>query len=177
MKHAIKILLPFVLLLAGGCASSARSPVATHVATDVATDVATEAAFVDPNCAVTVVAGNAFPNRYAAALTPAQQTDATNAIAALTFGNLYRNPPYRISGPANLVRLDVQGAIAGNGRNWQVQINNINGASTIATMLIDATAGGASTPDRQSFVQRSARNALVQSLATGNTYQVNGPCQ
>jgi hypothetical protein len=48
----------------------------------------------------------------------------------------------------------------GNGRNWQVQINGIAGASTVSTMLIDGTAGGASTPERQAFVQRSARNAL-----------------
>ena len=164
MKRTITILLPFVLLLLGGCASPGGLPVAAV------------AAVGDPNCQVTVVAGTAFPNRFAG-LTGNQRDDATNAIALLTFADLYRNPPFRITGPANLVRVDVQGVIPGNGRNWQVQINNIAGASTISTMLIDGTAGGASTPERQAFVQRSARNALVQSLGSGNTYRVSGVCR
>ncbi|MFY0581058.1 hypothetical protein ACN28S_48535 [Cystobacter fuscus] len=46
-------------------------------------------------------------------------------IALLPFADLYRNPPFRIDGPTGLVRLDVQGAIAGGGRNWQVQLNGV----------------------------------------------------
>jgi hypothetical protein len=122
-----------------------------------------------------VVPGGAIPG-YFGAPNAAQRNDATNAIARLTFADLYRNPPFRINGPANLVRLDVQGAIAGGGRNWQVQINGIGGNSTIAHMLINGAVGGASTPDRQANVQRSARNALNQSLATGNTFSVGGFC-
>lgn len=130
---------------------------------------------VDPNCQVNVVAGAAIPH-YFGAPNGAQTADATNAIAQLTFADLYRMPPFRINGPAGLVRLDVQGVIAGGGRNWQVQINGVPGASTISTMLINGAVGGASTPDRQAYVQRSARNGLVQSLNTGNIYNVGGFC-
>ena len=131
--------------------------------------------FLDPNCQVDVVGGGAIPH-YFGAPNAGQRNDATNAIAQLAFADLYRNPPFRINGPANLVRLDVQGVIAGGGRNWQIQINGIGGATTISHMLINGAVGGASTPDRQANVQRSARNALNQSLATGNTYNVGGFC-
>jgi hypothetical protein len=101
------------------------------------------APLVDPNCQVNVVGGAAIPN-YFGAPSPAQFSDATDAIAQLTFGDLYRNPPFSI--PSGLVRLDVQGAIGGGGRNWQVQINGIAGHSTISTMLIDGAVGHASAP-------------------------------
>ena len=169
MKRTITILLSLVLLLTGGCTSTSGSASTNTVPAD-AVD------FVDPNCTVTVVAGPPFAHPFAG-LNAAQRADATNAIANLQFADLYRNPPFRINGPAGLVRLDVQGAIAGGGRNWQVQVNGVVGASTIATMLIAGTTAGASTPERRAFVQRSARNALVQSLGTGNTYNVNGVCQ
>lgn len=130
-------------------------------------------ALVDPNCQVNVVAGAAIPN-YFGAPNAQQFNDATDAIAQLTFGDLYRNPPFSI--PSGLVRLDVQGAIAGGGRNWQVQINGVQGHSTISTMLIDGAVGNASTPSRQAYVQRSARNALNQSLNTANIYRVTGFC-
>jgi hypothetical protein len=143
--------------------------------TDSVRQSATPAPAVDPNCQVNVVAGGAIPN-YFGVPNNAQRNDATNAIAQLTYGDLYRNPPFSIAGPAGLVRLDVQGVIAGGGRNWQVQINGIVGHSTVSTMLITGAVGNASTPDRQAYVQRSARNALNQSLATGNVYSVTGFC-
>jgi len=156
----MKVILPISVLLLILCA--ACRPPADKVG-------------VDPNCQVNVVAGPAMPN-YFGMPNAAQRNDATNAIAHLTFGDLYRMPPFRIDGPAGLVRLDVQGAIAGGGRNWQVQINNIPGHSTISTMLIAGGLAGASTADRRAFVQRSARNGLVQSLGTGNIYNVTGNC-
>jgi len=162
-------LLPAILslVLAAGCHRQA-APVAETATTAPQPDV-------DPNCQVNVVAGAAIPN-YFGPPNGAQSGDATNAIAQLTFGDLYRLPPFRINGPAGLVRLDVQGAIGGGGRNWQVQINGVHGASTISTMLINGAVGNASTPERQAYVARSARNALVQSLNTGNVYNVGGFC-
>jgi len=45
-----------------------------------------------------------------------------------------------------------------------------------AAILVAGGLAGASTADRRTFVQRSARNGLVQSLGTGNIYNVNGNC-
>jgi hypothetical protein len=130
---------------------------------------------IDPNCQVNVHAGGPIHN-YFGIPNPARTQDATNAIAQLDFADLYRLPPFRIQGPAGLVRLDAQGATTGGGRNWQVQVNGVNGHSTISHMGIGAALAGASTASRQAFVQRSARNGLVQSLNTGNSYQVTGFC-
>jgi hypothetical protein len=151
-----------LLVLLAGCATSPVAPAGA------------DAALVDPNCQVNVVAGQAIPN-YGGPPSNAQQSDSTNAISQLGFADLYRNPPFSINGPANRVRLDVQGVIPGNGRNWQVQINGVNGNSTIAAMLIDGTLANA-TGANQAFVQRSARSALVQSLNTHNIYRVTGTC-
>lgn len=169
MKRTALFLFP-ILLLVGDCAAPRSSAHWTGEGADTSAR-----AFVDPNCQVNVVAGGAFPNPFPG-MNNNQRADATNAIALLAFADLYRNPPFRINGPANLVRLDVQGGVAGNGRNWQVQINGVNGASTVATMLIDGTLAGASTADRQAFVQRSARSGLVQSLGSGSTFRVTGNC-
>jgi hypothetical protein len=173
----MKVMLPISVLLfilCAGCRPAADKVVETdHPTTTPPSE--TPEAFVDPNCVVNVVAGAAIPN-YFGVPNNAQRNDATNAIAQLAFADLYRNPPFSIQGPAGLVRLDVQGAIAGGGRNWQVQINGVAGHSTISTMLIAGGLAGASTADRQAFVQRSARNGLVQSLGSGNIYSVTGNC-
>ena len=171
----MRVILPISVLLfilCAACRPGAKNVVETDQST---TTPPVVEAFNDPNCVVNVVAGAPIPN-YFGVPNAAQRNDATNAIAALTFADLYRNPPFRIHGPAGLVRLDVQGAIAGGGRNWQVQINNVHGNSTISTMLVAGGLAGASTADRRTFVQRSARNGLVQSLGTGNIYNVNGNC-
>jgi hypothetical protein len=163
----MKVILPvLMLILCAACPPTKKV---------VDAEQAPPQAAVDPNCQVTVVAGGAIPN-YFGAPNAAQRNDATNAIAQLQFADLYRNPPFRINGPAGLVRLDVQGGIAGGGRNWQVQINGIGGHTTISAMLINGAVGNASTPDRQAYVTRSARNGLVQSLNTGNLYNVGGFC-
>ena len=164
MKIASIAALAMILSLAG-CARTAP-PAEPQPAAD-------GAPLVDPNCQVNVVAGAAIPN-YFGPPNAAQRNDATAAISQLTFGDLYRNPPFSIG--AGLVRLDVQGAIPNGGRNWQIQINGVHGHSTISTMLIAGAVGNASTPDRQAYVQRMARNALNQSLATGNIYSVTGFC-
>ena len=128
---------------------------------------------VDPNCTVNVAQGGAI-NNYFGAPNAQQQRDATNAIAQLDFNDIWRNPPFRIN--FGTVRLDVQGAINGGGRNWQVQINGVNGNSTISHATIQGPLAGASTADRQAFVQRKMRDALVQSLNSGNSFDVNGNC-
>lgn len=128
---------------------------------------------IDPNCAVNVGVNGAI-NNYFGAPNNNQTRDATNVIAQLDFADLYRQPPFRING--NLVRLDAQGLNGAGDSNWQVQINGVNGNSTIAHAQIVAAVGNASTADRQRNVERSARNALNQSLNTGNRYDVTGHC-
>ncbi len=127
----------------------------------------------DPNCTLTITAGGPIPNRYP---NPSARNlqDATDAIAQLTFADLWRLPPFRIN--QGTVRLDVQGAVAGGGRNWQVQINGIAGASSIAAAVIAGNVANASTQARQNYVASRARAALVASLNTGLMQDVNGPC-
>lgn len=128
---------------------------------------------VDPNCNANVAPNGAI-NNYFGAPSPAQRQNATDAIAQLDFGDLYRAPPFRIN--VGAVRLDAQGLNAAGDANWQVQINGVHGNSSIAHAQIAGTLGFASTADRQAYIQRIARNALVQSLNTGNRQDATGIC-
>ncbi|QJB31541.1 hypothetical protein HF324_09220 [Chitinophaga oryzae] len=129
---------------------------------------------VDPNCTITIVVGNNIPN-YPSTVSKKNITDAQNAIGRLTFADIWRLPPWRIE--EGTVRLDVQGAIANGGRNWQVQINGINGNSTISATLVQGNLATASTAERQQYVQRMVRRALEDSLSTKKVTDVNGPCK
>ncbi len=131
------------------------------------------ALFNDPNCTVVITQGGVIPN-YFGAPSPRQRQDATDAIAQLTFADIWRLPPWRIN--QGTVRLDIQGVIAGGGRNLQVQINGIAGNSTISGVTVQGNLANASTAARQAYVQRMVRSALVQSLNTANMQNVNGPC-
>lgn len=144
----------------------------TDQAKEQAFQTATET-FNDPNCTITINAQGPINNYHA----PSQQNiqDATDAISQLVFADIWRLPPFRIS--VRSVRLDVQGAIAGGGRNWQVQINGISGASTISAIIVQGNLATASTEERRTYVQRMVRNALVQSLNTARSMDVNGPCR
>jgi len=138
----------------------------------VAIAVGSAAHAVDPNCNTNLV-NNGPINNY---LNPtnAQRSDGSDVIAMLTFADLYRMPPFRINN--GRVRLDVQGAIPGGGRNWQVQVNGVHGNSTIAHANIAGTLAGASTAERQRYVERKFRNALVSSLNSGDSFALNGNC-
>jgi len=130
-------------------------------------------AFNDPNCTITV--DNIGPINNYHVPSPANMQDATDAISQLTFADIWRLPPFRIS--VGTVRLDVQGAIAGGGRNWQVQINGINSPSTISAIVVQGNLATASTDERRAYVQRMVRTALVQSLHITRTMDVTGPCR
>ncbi len=127
----------------------------------------------DPNCTVVINQGGVIPNYYGAP-SPRQRQDATDAIAQLNFADIWRLPPWRIN--QGTVRLDIQGVIAGGGRNLQVQINGVAGRSTIAAITVQGNLATASTAARQAYVQRIVRSALVQSLNSANMQDVNGPC-
>jgi hypothetical protein len=129
--------------------------------------------FNDPNCTITITNTGPLPNYRQPS--QANIADATDAISQLVFADIWRLPPFRIT--VRSVRLDVQGAVAGGGRNWQVQINNINAPSTFAGAIIQGNLATASTAERQAYVQRQARNALVQSINDRQMKDVNGPCR
>jgi hypothetical protein len=101
----------------------------------------------------------------------ATRRNASDAIAQLTFANLYRAPPFRIT--VGNVRLDAQGN-TGTHANWQAQVGN----SSIAAALIANPLGAANTTQLRAYVQRQARNALVQSLNAAQIEQLNanGAC-
>lgn len=146
---------------------------AKHIAEPVEPVKQQTALFDDPNCKVVITETGAIPNYYG---TPSaqQRADATAAIAKLEFDDIWRLPPWRIK--EDTVRLDVQGAIAGGGRNWQIQVNDIKGHSTIAAVTVQGNLATASTPARRAYVQRMVRAALVKSLTDEKSEDVNGPC-
>jgi hypothetical protein len=129
--------------------------------------------FNDPNCTINISSQGPIINYHA----PSQQNiqDATDAILKLAFADIWQMPPFGIN--VGTVRLEVEGAIAGGGRNWQVQINGINPPSTISAVLVQGNLATASTDERRMYVQRMVRVALVQSLNIAMQRNVNGPCK
>jgi hypothetical protein len=127
----------------------------------------------DPNCTISINSMGPIRNYHVPS--PANIQDATDVVSQLEFADIWRLPPFRIN--VRSVRLDVQGAIAGGGRNWQVQINGIDGASTISAITVQGNLATASTAERRNYVQRMVRSALVQSLHNANSMDVNGPCR
>lgn len=97
---------------------------------------------------------NTGPIRGIQHLNANQTRTAQNSIARLTFAELFRNPPFRIT-EENL-RLDAQGN-TGTHHNWQVQVGN----GTSAAALIDNRFQAANTSDLQRFVEGQSRNALI----------------
>ncbi|HVI49287.1 MAG TPA: hypothetical protein VM802_30760 [Chitinophaga sp.] len=127
----------------------------------------------DPNCTININNTGPIPNYYQP--TPVNMQDANNTIAQLTFADIWRLPPFRIT--TGTVRLDVMGVIQGGGRNWQIHINGINGPSTIASITVQGNLATASTQERQAYVQNMTKRALQQSLMSANSMDVNGPCR
>ncbi|NJK65841.1 MAG: hypothetical protein HC899_23060 [Leptolyngbyaceae cyanobacterium SM1_4_3] len=127
----------------------------------------------DPNCNVNLTDKGPIKNYYQ----PMQnmRKDASNVIAKLNYADIYRLPPFRLT--EKTVRLDVQGKYGDNGRNWQVQVNNMSGNSTIAHANIAGSLESASTIDRQRLVERKFRDALVKSLDSEHSQLLEGNCK
>ena len=128
----------------------------------------------DPNCNVNVGANGPINNIFPGNINQNARDQAQRAIANLDFADLYRDPPFRINRPP--VRLDAQGTNHAGDANWQIQVNGVNGHSTIAHVQVSANLANASTLARQTYVQRRVRHALNESLNTGNRYDVTGIC-
>ena len=127
----------------------------------------------DPQCVINT--SNTGAINYYHAPSPANIQDAMDAISQLGFADIWRVPPFRIT--MQSVTLEVRAVLAGGGRNWLLLINGINGASTIAAITVQGNLATASTEERRTYVQSMTRSALVHSLNTALSIDVNGPCR
>ncbi|NLR78181.1 hypothetical protein [Chitinophaga eiseniae] len=130
-------------------------------------------AFNDPQCAVT----NTITGDILHAATPSSDnlSDAENAITKLTFPVIWEVPPFRIT--EGTIFLEVFGVISGGGRNWKITTNNVAGNNVIADIDMEGNLVTASTDERRQHVVQMVQLALKQSLQTGKTVVVNGPCK
>jgi hypothetical protein len=108
-----------------------------------------------------------------------QHTDAVKSINQLQYAALWSSPGKKIS-DTPLVRIDVQNPPKNGLQNLQLQLNGINGNSTVAAALVANNLGtaGKSVP-KQTEVLRVVKSALFNSLndfEKGNPriWQVNG---
>ncbi|TWF40676.1 hypothetical protein FHW36_104359 [Chitinophaga polysaccharea] len=134
---------------------------------------APQQAFNDPQCTVTNTIIGDIP--YAATPSSGNMTDAENAIEKLTYPIIWELPPYRIS--EGTIFLEVFAVTTGGGRNWKITINDVSGNNTIANIEMQRNLATASTRERQQYVAQMVQSALRESLQTGKTVAVDGPCK
>jgi hypothetical protein len=101
---------------------------------------------------------NAFPN----ALTNARHTDAVNAINALDYADLWGAPGTKTS--RGTMRVDLQGYTTTGEANLQLQVNGVNGNSSVAGILISPSAQSA-VPNRTNGAQVAAQQAEIRRVA------------
>ena len=119
--------------------------------------------------------GGAIPN--GVVFNAAQRTDAMTAIGLVQLADVWRGPPANPIANTVRVRVDSQGNDANGRANLQAQLNGVNGNSTIAHVLVDATVGnaaGQALAAQQLYAIRQIRGALQNSLVNGTTYTVTG---
>ncbi|MEI8592785.1 hypothetical protein [Photobacterium sp. Hal280] len=98
-----------------------------------------------------------------------------NVIGQLTYADIYRNNAGTIV-QNQIMRLDMQGTfMQGNYRfhNLQVQVNGVNGNSTVAHVNVSEETMTNDQPNQQG-VLRKVQSALNQSFDSANSYQVTG---
>jgi hypothetical protein len=94
-----------------------------------------------------------------------QQRAATFLIATLSFDQLQGNARSHIVPDRGGIRIDRQGQSSNGEQNIQVQVNGVNGNSTVATVLIpDRYLGNNLRPESRREVERLVRHALYRSL-------------
>ncbi len=119
--------------------------------------------------------GGAIPN--GVVFNAAQRTDAQTAISQVQLADVWRGPQANPIANTVRVRVDSQGNDANGRANLQAQLNGVNGNSTIAHVLVDATVGnaaGQAQAAQQLYAIRQIRGALQNSLANGTTYTLTG---
>jgi len=119
--------------------------------------------------------GGAIPN--GVVFNAAQRTDALTAIGQVQLADVWRGPQANPIANTVRVRVDSQGNDANGRANLQAQLNGVNGNSTIAHVLVDATVGnaaGQAQAAQQLYAIRQIRGALQNSLTNGTTYTLTG---
>ena len=101
-----------------------------------------------------------------------QERDARLAINAIDFADVWRGAGTIVN--QGLVRLDVQGRTAAGEQNLQVQINGVNGNSTVAAALIAESVQDASIEAQRVYAVRKIKDALFSSMNDGHIYRVTG---
>lgn len=119
------------------------------------------------------VQGGAIPN--GVVFNAAQRTDAMTAIGLVQLADVWRGG--NTIANTQRVRVDSQGNQVNGRANLQAQLNGVNGASTIACVLVDASvgmAGGQAIAAQQLYAIRQIRGALQNSLVNGTVYTLTG---
>jgi hypothetical protein len=127
----------------------------------------------DADCTININNVGPINNYHAPSASNIQ--DAINAVNQLTIDDIWRLPPFRIT--VGTIRLEAVEVTADGGRNWQILINDINGPSTISSVIVQENLGTASTVERRAYVQKMVRAALAQSWNLAGIMDVNGPCR
>eukprot|EP01132_Coremiostelium_polycephalum_P002445 gene2445-3019_t len=124
-----------------------------------------------------------IPNRYKFYDDPKIKSATTNAIAKLTYANIFVNKQQTIvdctSGTGSYkVRIDMQGTFYDDKdkttyHNLQAQVCGVSGSSTTAHLNVAETMM-TSIKTEQDGVARAARNGLVTSTNQGKSYKLMG---
>lgn len=112
-----------------------------------------------------------MPNRYGN-MNANQQNAAMHAIDAIDFADVWRGAGTIVNQGG--VRVDVQGRTGSQQQNLQVQINGVQGNSTVSTALIADSVGETSIEAQRVYALRKIKNALFSSLNDGHIYGVSG---
>ena len=101
-----------------------------------------------------------------------QERHARLAINAIDFADVWRGAGTIVN--QGLVRLDVQGRTAAGEQNLQVQINGVNGNSTVAAALIAESVQNANIEAQRVYAVRKIKDALFSSMNDNHIYRVTG---
>ena len=101
-----------------------------------------------------------------------QERDARLAINAIDFADVWRGAGTIVN--QGLVRVDVQGRTGAGEQNLQVQINGVNGNSTVAAALIAESVQDASIEAQRVYAVRKIKDALFSSMNDNHIYRVTG---
>lgn len=117
---------------------------------------------------IAIAAGGAMGNVLPFALSPRFKSDAVSCINELEYADLWGQPGPPVTNTPTM-RLDLQGYTGAGQMNLQVQVNGIQGNSTVAAVLVDDTARAVPPPSPRSLPQqteiaRKIKGALFASL-------------
>ncbi|KAK5582031.1 hypothetical protein RB653_003613 [Dictyostelium firmibasis] len=122
---------------------------------------------------VVVSQGGEIPNKFKQSLTERNKKDLSEANAQIDYADIFKLKQGTI-GNYGSIRIDMQGTFTQGGEKWhnlQAQINGISGSSTVAHVNVCENVMSTKT-NEQKEVQRKVRNAMLQSLSSGKTYNV-----